>query len=355
MPDTAGSELLIRREGRAGRVTMNRPQALNALNYPMVVAFAAVLQQWENDPDIALIVLDGAGDRGLCAGGDVRALHDTAPQGSALARQFWSTEYRLNARIRRYPKPIVTVMDGIVMGGGIGLASHASHRIVTERSQLAMPETSIGLIPDVGGTWLLAHAPGDIGTYLGLLGERMDGTGAIYANFADWFVPSARLSELVDALATAGGPVEDTIQSFAQRPATSHLAERERDIDAAFRFDSIEAIRKALKGMDSNWAHKTIAELDRRSPLALKLTLAAVRNARGLPALEDALNIEFRLTVRLFEHGEFVEGVRALLVDKDKAPRWKPPTLAEVSPDMVARFFRPLPDQEALALSAPAD
>ena len=353
MPEADGPELIIRREGRAGRITMNRPKAMNALNYTMVVALAGALREWENDPEIALIILDGAGDRGLCAGGDVRALHDTAPQGSALARQFWSTEYRLNATICRYPKPFVCFMDGIVMGGGIGLAGHASHRIVTERSQLAMPETSIGLIPDVGGTWLLAHAPGEAGAYLGLLGERMHGAGAIFAGFADCFVPSDRLPELATALATGTSGVDEIIHTFTEAPPASDLATRMPEIDAAFGFDRVEQIRKALKGMDSEWAHKARAELDRRSPLALKLTLAAIRNARNLPALEDALNVEFRLTVRLFEHGEFVEGVRALLVDKDKSPKWKPPSLAEVSPDMVAGFLRPLPHAEALELTPP--
>jgi enoyl-CoA hydratase len=281
-------------------------------------------------------------------------MYDSAPQGSAFARRFWAEEYRLNALIGRFRKPFVAFMDGIVMGGGIGLSGHASHRIVTEKSQLAMPETGIGLIPDVGGTWLLAHAPGETGTYLGLVGERMRGAGTIFARFADAFVPSARLPELALKLAQpGGGEVDSIIQRFAEAPPPSDLASHAAQIDQTFCFDSVEAIRDTLAARDGEWAAKALSELDRRSPLALKLTLAAVRNARTLPALEAALNVEYRLTTRLFEHGEFIEGVRALLVDKDKSPKWNPPRLEEVSAETVEAFFAPLPPGEELGLEAP--
>ena len=347
-------EVIIRREGRAGRITMNRPEALNALTCAMVGEIWKALQAWAEDPEVQLVILDGAGERGLCAGGDVRAMYDSAPQGSAFARKFWAEEYRVNALIGRYPKPFVAFMDGIVMGGGIGLSGHASHRIVTEKSQLAMPETGIGLIPDVGGTWLLAHTPGETGTYLGLVGERMRGAGTIFARFADTFVPSARLPELTLALAQSrGSDVDTVIQRFAEAPPPSDLASHATQVDQTFCFDSVEAIRGALAAMDGEWAAKTLAELNRRSPLALKLTLAAIRDARTLPALEAALNVEYRLTTRLFEHGEFIEGVRALLVDKDKSPKWNPPRLEEVSAETVAAFFAPLPPGEELGLEAP--
>ena len=347
-------EVIIRREGRAGRITMNRPEALNALTYAMVGEIWKALQAWAEDPGVELVILDGAGERGLCAGGDVRAMYDSAPQGASYARRFWAEEYQLNALIGRYSKPFVAFMDGIVMGGGIGLSGHASHRIVTEKSQLAMPETGIGLIPDVGGTWLLAHAPGETGTYLGLVGERMRGAGTIYARFADTFVPSARLSELATALAQAGSDdVDIVIHRFAEPPPPSDLASHDSQINRAFGFDSVERIRAALAAMEGEWAAKTVTELDRRSPLALKLTLAAIRNARTLPALEPALNVEYRLTTRLFEHGEFIEGVRALLVDKDKSPKWNPPRLEQVSAQMLEAFFAPLPPGEELGLKAP--
>ncbi|MCL4768487.1 MAG: enoyl-CoA hydratase/isomerase family protein [Hyphomicrobiaceae bacterium] len=355
MPEGAPEEVIIRREGRAGCITMNRPQALNALTYPMVGAIHSALDAWGRDPEVALVILDGSGGRALCAGGDLRAMYDSAPRGTAFARRFWADEYRLNAAIGRFPKPYVALMDGIVMGGGIGLSGHGSHRIVTERSQLAMPETGIGLIPDVGGTWLLAHAPGETGVYLGLVGERMRGAGTLYARFADAFVPSSRLAELSAELkAPDAGGVDGIVARFSEPPPPSDLAAHARQIDAAFRFESVEAIRDALADMGTEWALETLAELDRRSPLALKLTLAAIRNARALPSLEAALNVEYRLTVRLFDHGEFLEGVRALLVDKDKSPRWNPPDLAGVSAEMVAQFLRPLPPPDALDLAAPA-
>jgi enoyl-CoA hydratase len=354
MPHAATSDVIIRREGRAGRITMNRPQALNALTYPMVVAIDKALKAWASDDEIALVILDGAGGRALCAGGDVRALYDSVPQhGTVLTRKFWSDEYALNAYIGRYPKPYVAFMDGFVMGGGIGLSGHGSHRIVTERSQLAMPETGIGLIPDVGGTWLLANAPGETGIYLGLTGERMRGAGTIYAGFADTFVSSARLTDLANELAHETGNVDDIIARFAETPPASDLVAHVRDINAAFGFDSVEEIRAALTAMDSDWARKTLAILDQRSPLALKLTLAAIRNARTLPSLEEALNVEYRLVLRMTEHGEFLEGVRALLVDKDKSPKWNPPRLEDISNEQVAAFMAPLSAEDALALTAP--
>ena len=331
MADAAASDVIIRREGRAGRITMNRPQALNALTYPMVVAIHAALKAWASDEGVGVVILDGAGGRALCAGGDIRALYDSAANGSDFARKFWSEEYTLNADIGRYPKPFVALMDGIVMGGGVGLSAHGKYRVVTERSQLAMPETIIGLIPDVGGTWLLAHAPGETGVFLGLTGERMRAAGAIHAGFADYFVSSSQLADLVEALAHENSSVDDILKRFAGTPPASELAAHARDIDAAFGFDSVEKIRAALTAMDSDWARAMLDTLDQRSPLALKLTLAAIRNARTLPSLEEALNVELRLTVRLLEDGEFLEGVRALLVDKDKSPKWKPPRLEVTS------------------------
>src|SRR5690606_31840878 len=272
MAEESSDEVIIRREGRAGRITMNRPKALNALTYPMVRAIHDALKVWERDPEISVVILDGAGDRALCAGGDVRAIYDSAAQGSGFARKFWADEYRLNAYISRYPKPYVAFMDGIVMGGGIGLSGHGSHRIVTERSQLAMPETGIGLIPDVGGTWLLAHAPGETGVYLGLTGERMRGSGTIFARFADTFVPSSRLPELAGALNEAADAnlVDQTIARFSEPPPASDLASHAKEIDAAFAFASVEAIRDGLAGMSTHWSRKALADLDHRSPLALK-------------------------------------------------------------------------------------
>lgn len=349
-------EVLIRIEGTAGRITLNRPKALNALTLGMVRAIWPALLAWKDDPAVELIILDGAGERGLCAGGDVRWLYDSRARGLDDALAFWREEYALNALIHRYPKPFVPIMDGIVMGGGIGLSAHVQGgtRIVTERSQLAMPETTIGLIPDVGGTWLLGRAPDSFGEYLGLVGERMRGAGTIFSGFADVFVQSSKLDELRTALCTTkAADVKKTIARFAEAPPHSNLAGHADEIGRTFSQPNVHAILDALAREDSEWGSRTREALLARSPKALATTLAAVRKARKLGSLEEALNVELRLCLRLFEDGEFIEGVRALLVDKDKSPKWNPPTLAGLSDAAVEALFAPLPAAQELGLRAP--
>ena len=353
---TPEPEVLVRVEGRAGRITMNRPKALNALTLGMVRQIRAALDAWLSDPAVHLVLLDGAGERALCAGGDVLSLYESRGQGSGTARTFWAEEYRLNALIHRYPKPYVAIQDGIVMGGGIGLSSHARHRIVTERSMLAMPETGIGLIPDVGGTWLLAHAAGELGVYLGLTGARMGGSDAIQAGFAGTFVPSAGLGTLKAELCDPKGrAVDDIVDELADANPVpdSALMALQPNIDRLFAPRSVQGIIDALHTTTDAWARKTRVELLQKSPLALEATLAAIRHARRLPSLEAALNVEFRLCTRLFEAGEFPEGIRALLVDKDKAPKWTPPRLADVTGAQVAALFAPFPEVEELGLGGP--
>jgi enoyl-CoA hydratase len=361
MHPSANDEVLIRREGRAGRVTMNRVGALNALTYPMVGHIWRALLDWQTDGAVDLVILDGAGDRALCAGGDVRGLYDSRTEGSALARAFWSEEYRLNALIARYPKPFVAIMDGIVMGGGIGLSAHASHRVVTERSMLAMPETGIGLIPDVGGSWLLSRRPRAptipraAGTYLALTGQRCNGREALELGFADVWVRAPGLPAMLTDIIANADPDAAMLRHGAAGDVgqPSNLSTLAQSIDAAFGCDRVEDILAALEQMPGAFAQKTRADMGTKSPLALKLTLEALHRARALASLEDALNMEYRLTVRLFEWGEFAEGVRALLIDKDKTPRWSPRRLDEVTPSLVERFFAPLPPGEELGLAAP--
>ena len=350
-------EVLIRVEGTAGRITLNRPKALNALTLGMVRAIWPALLAWKDDPAVELVILDGAGERGLCAGGDVRWLYDSRARGLDDALAFWREEYALNALIHRYPKPFVPIMDGIVMGGGIGLSAHVQGgtRIVTERSQLAMPETTIGLIPDVGGTWLLGRAPDSFGEYLGLVGERMKGAGTIFSGFADVFVQSAKLDALRAALCKArAADVKKTIAQYSEPPPHSNLAGHAEEIGRAFSQASVPAILDALAKEDSEWGTKTREALLVRSPKSLAATLAAIRRARKLGSLEEALNVELRLCLHLFEDGEFVEGVRALLVDKDKKPRWQPPSLAELNDSMIEALFAPLPAGQELGLRPPA-
>ena len=301
---------------------------------------------------MALVIPDGAGDRALCAGGDVLSLYQSRTQGSGLARTFWREEYRLNALIHRYPKPFVAIMDGIVMGGGIGLSAHAQGggRIVTDRSMLAMPETGIGLIPDVGGTWLLGRAIGELGIYLGLTGARMNGSDAIQTGFADIHIAHQQREALVAALADPNGsPVQDILDEAADAapvPASPLMALK-AEVDRCFAQPTVEAILDELQTTTAEWAVKARADLLLKSPLALKASLAAMRRAPGLGSLEAALDVEFRLCTHLFEAGEFPEGVRALLVDKDKAPKWRPPRVEDVTDEMVeALFARLLPSEE---------
>ena len=333
-------DVVIRREGRAGRITLNRPRALNALNLDMVRAIWSALQAWRDDDAVSLVILDGAGERGLCAGGDVISLQKAfvAGDGGVLARTFWREEYRLNALIAHYPKPFVPIMDGLVMGGGIGLSAHARHhRIVTERSRVAFPETSIGLIPDVGGTWLLSRAPQPEGLFLGLFGHAMTGAQAIAMGFADRLVAAARLPELIAALCTETAEVAVIFGLFAERPigpADQVLPTKLRSVMEAADFWT-------LRGRLADTDPALLSELEQRSPLALAVTFEAVRRARGLPNLEAALAMEFRLAARLYEAGEFPEGIRALLIDKDRQPRWTQATLADVTADRIEALFAP--------------
>ena len=351
-------ETIVRKQGHAGRITLNRPEALNALTLAMVHKITRTLDSWRNDDSIEHVILDGSGDKALCAGGDIISFYDARPSGPSpkpdYGAIFWRDEYRLNAAIHRYTKPFTAVMDGIVMGGGVGLSAHCRHRIVTEKTMVAMPETTIGLIPDVGGTFLLGRAQGRFGEYLGLTGARMNGSDAIQAGFADVYVSRAAIPALIDTLAsTRGGYVDAVIDEASEPVPPSPLSEKRDLITRIFAADNLEAIADAALRSADPLAQKVRADLQTRSPLALKLALEAIRRARKYETLEDALEIEYRLVTRLFSHGEFAEGVRALLIDKDKAPKWNPATLAEVTAALVDGFFAPLPPDQELSLARP--
>jgi enoyl-CoA hydratase len=322
----------------------------------MVRRIAAALDAWEHDPAVRTVVLAGAGDRGLCAGGDVRAIHDDIRAGGgAASAAFWRDEYRLNARIARYPKPYVALMDGIVMGGGVGLAAHGSVRVVTERSRVAMPETAIGFVPDVGGTYLLGcRAPGELGTHLALTGTPTDAAGAVLAGLADHRVPAAALDALAADLATLD--VEAALARHAEpaSPAGGALAEAREWIDACYAADTVEEILTRLTGHEAPAARAAAATLMTRSPTALKATLAALRRARALGGpLERVLEVEYRASYAALSEPDFTEGVRAQVVEKDRTPRWSPATLAEVGAAQVARFFAPPPAGALFTLPRP--
>ncbi|WP_320773473.1 enoyl-CoA hydratase/isomerase family protein [Streptomyces sp. CRN 30] len=338
--------VLLHTAGRAAHITLNRPRALNALNHTMVRRIDAALAAWADDPAVETVVLTGAGERGLCAGGDIRAVHDDARDGDGTASAaFWYDEYRLNARIARYPKPYVAVMDGIVMGGGVGLSAHGGVRVVTERSRIAMPETGIGFVPDVGGTHLLTRTPGELGTHLALTGATAGGADALLCGLADHFVPSAALPRLVADLASL--PVREALARHAEPvPPAAELAGHREWIDSCYAAGTVEEIVRRLSAHGDPAAKEAAETLLTRSPTALKVTLAALRRARRLGSLERVLEQEYRVSCAALTGHDLVEGVRARIVDKDRAPRWSPATLGEVTDADVERFFAPLGARE---------
>ncbi|RLV10365.1 3-hydroxyisobutyryl-CoA hydrolase [Streptomyces griseocarneus] len=350
---TGDEEVLLRREGRAAYLVLNRPRALNALTHTMVRRVDEALAEWEKDPAVETVVVTGTGERGLCAGGDIRAIHEDARTGGTASADFWRDEYRLNALIARYPKPYVAVMDGIVMGGGVGIAAHGSVRIVTERSRVAMPETGIGFVPDVGGTYLLGLAPGELGTHLALTGTAVGAADALLCGLADHYVPSELLPGLIGDLAHA--PVHDVLTRYVAEAPPGELGAHRAWIDECYAADTVEGILDRLGASGLPAAEEAAAALLAKSPTALKVTLAALRRARRLGPLERVLEQEYRVSCAALSSPDLVEGIRAQVVDKDRDPRWSPATLAEVTDADVARFFTPLGARELrLATADPA-
>ncbi|MET9513679.1 enoyl-CoA hydratase/isomerase family protein [Streptomyces sp. NPDC002994] len=332
--------VLLRTEGRAAYLTLNRPRAINALNHPMVNRIAGALAAWECDPAVATVVITGAGERGLCAGGDIRSIHEDARTGGGTASAaFWRDEYRLNAHIARFSKPYVAVMDGIVMGGGVGVSAHGSVRVVTERSRVAMPETGIGFVPDVGGTWLLSRAPGELGTHLALTGAAVGAGDALLCGLADHFVPADRLPALLADL--AADEAHHVLSRYARPAPEGELAAHRAWIDHCYAAGTVEEIVDRLFDCGEPAAKDAAETILAKSPLALKVTLAAMRRAAELGTLEEVLEQEYRVSCAALSSPDLVEGIRAQVIDKDRAPRWSPAALAEVTADDVARFFAP--------------
>lgn len=362
-PETS---VLARRHGRAGWITLNRPEAINALDLPVIRAVTEHLRQWQDDPDIALVVLDGAGERGFCAGGDIRAVRESAHGDPTLAATLWREEYELDALIAHYPRPVAVVMDGITMGGGVGLGAHATLRIVTERTVMAMPEVMIGLAPDVGSGLLLARAPGETGTHLALTASRIGPHDAVACGLADHVVATARIPALIGALADpaqaadvaalralvareAAGPagvtgatgVTGAGRHGLAGPPAELMAQRPW-IDACYRAGPVEEILTALRRRPEAAAARAVAAIESASPTALKVTLRALRNARAMTSVDECLTQDYRVSLRFLDHPDLSEGIRAAVIDKDRCPQWKPATLDEVTPDMVDRHFAPL-------------
>jgi enoyl-CoA hydratase len=346
----APSEILVDRRGAAGLVTLNRPQALNAVTLGMVHALTRQLQEWRDDPSITRVVLTAAGGRAFSAGGDVRALYEAGSAGrydQMLA--FYGEEYALNTIIKHYPKPYVALIDGIVMGGGVGLSVHGSHRVAGDRFSFAMPEVSIGFFPDVGATWFLPRLPGELGAYCALTGERLNAADGVAATIATHHVASSRFGDLADALCSAVS-VDATLAAFAEPTGEGKLAPRRGTIDRLFKGDRVENILAALDAerAEAEFGKATAATIRVKSPTSLKLALAQMRAGARL-SFQGCMQTEFRIVSRVIHGHDFYEGVRAVIVDKDNAPNWRPGTLAEVSDAEIARHFAPLPDGEWMA------
>lgn len=351
--DVADSEgdVIVRREGNAGIIRLNRPKAINALTLDMVRIIAAALDRFERDPAIALVLLEGAGERGLCAGGDIRGLYESSRAKGDLGKIFWREEYVVNARIAKFPKPYVSFMDGLVMGGGVGLSAHGRHRVVTEKTKLAMPEAGLGFFPDVGGTWLLSRAPGELGAYFGLTGQTMNGQDAIHARFADAVVPTAKLPTLRELLTkvrpgTPSSDIETLIDDFATGETAGPVAALQSHIDSWFAHDRVQDIVAALRRDGSELATSTLKALNEKSPRGMVVTLKLLRLARKSSSLEECLTREYRAALAVFASDDFREGVRAAVIDKDRDPHWSPVRIEDVTPEMLASYFAEIgPDE----------
>jgi len=343
-PQSPEPDLIARREGGVGVIRLNRPKAINAVTLEMFRDIDKALDRFEADPAVSLILLEGTGERGLCAGGDIRALYDSSRARGDLGKILWREEYILNARIAKFPKPYVAFMDGIVMGGGVGLAAHGSHRVVTDKTKLAMPEVGLGFFPDVGGTWLLSRSPGEVGTYFGLTGQTMNGPDAVYAGFADAVVPAAKLAGLREALTkmrvdASSGDVKAVVDGFATGETAGPVAAMQSTIDRWFAHDRMEDICAALHRDGSELAQTTLQMLNQKSPRGMVVTLKLLRLARASSSLQECLVREYRAALQVFASDDFREGVRAAVIDKDRNPKWSPPRIEDVTPQMTAPYF----------------
>ncbi|MEI4273176.1 enoyl-CoA hydratase/isomerase family protein [Klenkia sp. LSe6-5] len=337
--------VLVSVHNGVGRLSLNRPRQINALSHPMVGLLQDALDRWRADPEVRVVVLTGEGERGFCAGGDIRAIYDDARAGTDTSLEFWAHEYRLNATLATYPKPVVAFMAGIVMGGGVGLAVHASHRVVREDSVVAMPEVGIGFTPDVGGLFVLSRSPGQVGTHLTLTGDRMVAADALYAGFADHFIPAARWEQALAALETTDPGA--ALRALSTEPDEPCELQPQREwIDACYAADRIEDILGSLAAHPDERARATAERLRSLSPTALKVSLRALRAAAGDEDVSQTLQRDLRVSARSLAGHDFPEGIRAQVIDRDRTPRWLPAELGEVTDADVEAYFADLGDRE---------
>lgn len=342
------TDIKIRITGRAGRITLTRAHALNAMTYKMCLAIEAAMDAWRSDDAVDVIVLDAEGPRAFCSGGDIADLYAAGlREDYAYGQKFWADEYRLNHKIFTYPKPVVSFLQGFTMGGGVGIGCHGSHRIVGESSKIAMPEASIGLVPDVGGSLMLALAPGRVGEYLGITAARMDAADAIYAGFADSYIPEAMWINLICNLEETGDVT--VLDRAATTPPDSTLKANLDEINALFAGESYDDILRMLKGAQTPFAAEALKLVARNAPLSMACTVEMIHRLRGPSAtMEKALDLEFRFTARAMAHGDFIEGIRAAIIDKDRSPNWQYAN-EDVPLSAVSKMLRPL-GKDALKL-----
>jgi enoyl-CoA hydratase len=347
------ADVSIKVTGGTGRITLTRPSALHALNTPMCAQILAALTAWKTDPAIHLVWIDHQdGTRGFCSGGDIRMLAESGAGDASEARDFFRTEYRMNAALKAFPKPVLAILDGVTMGGGVGLSVHGSHRIATERTLFAMPETGIGLFPDVGGGWFLPRLEGQLGTWLALTGARLKGADVAAAGIATHYLPSelvpalAKKLEAADFSVDATAMLDDILRGLTHAvPAPSYGSHRET-IHRCFGGQTAEGIVAALEADPGDWARGEAATIRAKSPETVKVALRQLREGACCETFEDNMRMEFRIGWRKVQSHDFQEGVRAVIIDKDNAPAWSPARLEDVSEADVAKYFAPLGDDE---------
>lgn len=345
-------EIIFEVKRGVGFFTLNRPEALNALTLEMIRAMIPQLAAWQEDPSVKAVVIRGAGDRAFCAGGDVRAVWEAGRAGEPLTAEFFHEEYRLNRMVHTFAKPYVALIDGVTMGGGVGISVHGSHRVAGDRTMLAMPEVGIGLFPDVGGSYFLPRLPGRLGLFLALTGWRLKAADALYCGLATDYVPSDRMGDLATAFTlldwTKAGPetlVDQVIDDFKTEAGASDLAQHQEVIDHCFSSRSIESILATLDEAGDDWAAKVAGIIKKHSPTSLKVTFAQLEKGATLN-FDQAMIQEYRMSQAFMAGSDFYEGIRAILIDKDQQPKWSPGDLASVTPELVESHFRPLGERD---------
>ncbi len=341
------SDLIAQTQGDVGVITLNRPKSLNALSHKMIEDMRAALEAWAQDDEIRCVLIEGAGERAFCAGGDIQAIYENGPKDPVGSLKFWRDEYQLNAMIANYEKPYIALMHGFTMGGGVGVSAHGSHRIVTDNSVISMPEVGIGFLPDVGGTWLLSRAPNGVGTYYGISGARMSPDDAIFLGFADAYVPESTFDTIKDRL-IAGADIDALLAEISEKPAQGKARKHADEITDWFEADNIEQVMANIEADQSEFGQRALKLMKRQCPLSVKSTFYALREVQQFSRVEQSLQLELRFCAASLNGKNFYEGIRAAVIDKDRNPKWEPATLAQVSDKMVKDMFAPLGDEELI-------